>query len=106
MRQGGVAVRGNQGFPWHYGTGEAAFPVATRFGMVPQYPWSSAQGAWAPFRVIMQGNPYNSPRPRGPIVSGPPLEFPRPASTGHRLTGGVGTDLFDESTWQRPYRFT
>lgn len=34
-------------------------------------------------------------RPRGPVVD----------SKGNRLPGGVGTDLTDPSTWQRPYAF-
>ena len=34
-------------------------------------------------------------RPRGPVVD----------SSGRRLPGGVGTDLTDPSTWQRPYAF-
>ena len=34
-------------------------------------------------------------RPRGPIVD----------SSGRRLPGGVGTDLTDPATWQRPYSF-
>jgi|HubBroStandDraft_5_1064220.scaffolds.fasta_scaffold47147_5 hypothetical protein len=34
-------------------------------------------------------------RPRGPRVD----------AAGQRLPGGVGTDLTDPSTWQRPYAF-
>lgn len=34
-------------------------------------------------------------RPRGPVVD----------SSGRRLPGGVGTDLTDPATWQRPYAF-
>jgi hypothetical protein len=34
-------------------------------------------------------------RPRGPVVD----------SAGRRMPGGVGTDLTDPETWQRPYYF-
>lgn len=34
-------------------------------------------------------------RPRGPVVD----------SKGQRMPGGVGTDLTDPQTWQRPYMF-
>jgi hypothetical protein len=104
MRLGGVNPRSGGGFPWTYGPGVPAFPAATRHGATPQYPWSANQGAYAAFRLVLTGQPMNDPRPRGPIVTGPPVHFPRPASTGARYPGGVGTDLFDESTWQRIYR--
>jgi hypothetical protein len=70
-------------------------------------------------RLLLGGFPMNSPVMRGPWVTGPagpegPLipgapcvcyAFPRPAATGARMPGGQGTDLFDQSTWQRQYRF-
>lgn len=107
MRRTGAAIRNGQGFPQAYGPGTPHLPVPTQHGYLPaqltQYPQTSA---FAEFRLILTGNPMNDPRPRGPWVSGPPLGFPRPAITGRRLPGGQGTDLFDKSTWQRPYRFT
>lgn len=87
-----------------YGPGTPG-PVEVRHTWVP-----SAAGipqlARQQFDLILTGNPWNDPRPRGPWVTGPPVQFPRPASIGARVPGGVGTDLFDPATWQRPYAFT
>lgn len=107
MRRGGIVPRGGQGFPWTYGPGEPALPVATQFGYPPAVPlYTYGESEHIPFRVVLTGNPYNSWRPRGPWVTGPEGGFPRPASTGGRMPGGQGTDMGDQSTWQRPYRFT
>lgn len=38
---------------------------------------------------------WGDQRPRGPVVD----------AAGRRLPGGVGTDLTDPTTWQRPYSF-
>jgi len=57
--------------------------------------------------LLLTGNPMNDPRPRGPVVTGPDRTvFPVAAATGSRLPGGVGTDIFDKTTWQRPYLYT
>lgn len=107
MRRAGVTPRRGQGFPWTYGPGDPALPAATRHGYVPAVPlYAYGQAAPAPFALVLTGNPYSDPRPRGPWVTGPAAGFPRPAGTGARMPGGQGTDLTDSSTWQRPYRFT
>jgi len=65
----------------------------------------NSAGAGGP--LLLTGNPMNDPRPRGPIVTGPDRSvFPVAATTGRRMPGGVGTDIFDNTTWQRRYVYT
>ncbi|HEY2309473.1 MAG TPA: hypothetical protein VGI05_26645 [Streptosporangiaceae bacterium] len=106
MRVAGVSPRGQQGFPNTYGAGRPG-PVGTRHGYLPEPrpPMGNSAGLGGP--LLLNGNPMNSLRPRGPVVTGPDQTvFPIAAATGQRMRGGVGTDIYDKSTWQRPYLYT
>ena len=81
-------MRMGHGFPRAYGQGHATRPVATAHAPVRPLP-----GAVTP--LMLSGMDGASIRPRGPVVG----------RDGVRLPGGVGTDLTDPGTWQRPYYF-
>lgn len=106
MRTHGVNPRGLQGFPDAYGAGRPG-PVATRHGYLPEPRPAMGNSAGLGGPLLLTGNPMMDPRPRGPWVTGPDrTSFPYAAATGARMTGGVGTDIFDKTTWQRPYLYT
>ena len=73
-------------------------PIAA--GYTAAGPAHPAHPATPAVRPIGNGTPPLSlesggQRPRGPVVD----------SAGRRQPGGVGTDLTDPATWQRPYAF-
>lgn len=82
---GGVSSRR---FGTQYAAG-APGPVAVRLG-TPSSPRPLAGGQTPLLLSGQQGI-----RPRGPVSD----------RSGHRLPGGVGTDLTDPSTWRRQYAF-
>ena len=107
MRAGGVNPRQRQGFPGNYSAGRPG-PVGTRHGDQPEpRPAMGNSAGLGGSMLLLTGNPMNDPRPRGPVVTGPDRSvFPVAAATGTRMLGGVGTDIYDKTTWQRPYLYT
>jgi len=106
MWAAGVTPRQGQGFPRAYGAGRPG-PVGTRHGYLPEPRPAMGNSAGAGGPLKLTGNPMNDPRPRGPVVTGPDqTAFPLAAATGARMLGGVGTDIFDKTTWQRAYLYT
>ena len=73
-------------------------PIAAGYTAAgPAYPTHPSQPVERPLAGGTQPLSFASggQRPRGPVVD----------SSGRRLPGGVGTDLTDPATWQRPYAF-
>lgn len=106
MRTYGINPRGQQGFPPAYSAGRPG-PAGTRHGYAPEPRPDIGNGAGLGGGLLLNGNPMSSIRPRGPWVTGPDQSvFPMAAATGARMKGGVGTDIYDKTTWQRPYLYT
>ena len=80
-----------------HGNGQVT-PIAAGYTAAgPAHPTHPAQPVERPLPGGTQPLSFASggQRPRGPVVD----------SSGRGLPGGVGTDLTDPATWQRPYAF-
>ena len=94
---GGISLRGGAQLHRNYGQGDPAQPVPNRHGFraaVRPMPAGHQQ-------LLLSGRPGADARPIGPVVN----RHGKPVTTPTGGLAGVGTDLTDPSTWQRPYYF-
>jgi hypothetical protein len=94
---GGISLRMGAGLHRNYGQGDPSLPVPTRHGVRPaERPMPAGHQ-----QLLLGGRPCADARPIGPVVDRHGKRVTTPAGG----LAGVGTDLTDPSTWQRPYYF-